>query len=377
MRWGGGPGVMERERITWTGFLVPKESGAYVIGLRGLNTSMTLDGKPLAATKPDFGPTGFEQVSLEKGRRYPIEVTSYSTGGTLQSKLTWKRISDSPIEDAVKAAQAADVVVAVVGINSELEGEESTLVQPGFFKGDRTSLDLPKDQLELLEAVKATGKKLVVVSMSGSALNLAWAEKHADAVLHAWYPGEEGGNAIADVLAGKVNPAGRLPVTFYTDVSQLPPFGDYSMNERTYRYFTGRPLYPFGYGLSYTRFRYGDLQVTPVEGDASNGLRVRATVTNVGPRDGDEVAQLYLQFPDAPGTPRLALRGFQRVSVPKGETRSLEFVLSSRDLGSVSLEGRHAVAAGQYRLNVGGGQPDYADTVEAAFRVERAKALPF
>jgi beta-glucosidase len=213
--------------------------------------------------------------------------------------------------------------------------------------------------------------------MSGSALNLGWAALHADALLHAWYPGEEGGTAIGGVLSGRVNPAGRLPVTFYKDVSQLPPFSDYSMKERTYRYFSGSPLYPFGHGLSYTRFRYGEVSVSPVDADASNGLRVRTTVTNVGPRDGDEVAQLYLHFPDAPGMPRLALRGFQRVSVPKGETRSLEFVLSPRDLGSVSPDGRHAVAAGQYRLSVGGGQPGHADTVEAAFRVERAMALPF
>jgi beta-glucosidase len=265
----------------------------------------------------------------------------------------------------------------VVGLNSDLESEESGLEKPGFLKGDRTSLDLPEAQLKLLEAVKATGKKLVVVSMSGSALNLAWAQEHADAVIQAWYPGEEGGNAIGGVLAGRVNPAGRLPVTFYKDVSQLPPFGDYSMKERTYRYFTGTPLYPFGYGLSYTRFTYGKLNVTPVNGDPAQGLRVRTTVTNTGACDGDEVAQLYLRFPDRPGTPRLALRGFQRIGVPKGKTRSIEFTLSPRDLDSVSLEGRHAVIAGVYRLSVGGGQPGYTQTSDASFQVKTEKSLPY
>ena len=376
-RWGGFDDVLRRERVTWTGFLVPKESGTYLLGLRGSRATMKFDGKPWSVPKQAFAGGDLELVTLEKGHLYPIEITDQIVGGTLMAKLAWKRVSQTPVEDAVKAAQAADVVVAVVGLNSDLESEESVLEKPGFLKGDRTSLDLPAEQLKLLEAVKATGKKLVVVSMSGSALNLAWAQEHADAVVQAWYPGEEGGNAIGRVLAGRVNPAGRLPVTFYKDVSQLPPFGDYSMKERTYRYFTGTPLYPFGYGLSYTRFSYGKLNITPVNGDPAQGLRVRTTVTNTGARDGDEVAQLYLRFPDQAGTPRLALRGFQRISVPKGKTRSVEFTLSPRDLDSVSLEGRHAVIAGDYRLSVGGGQPDYAQTSDASFKVESEKSLPY
>ena len=376
-RWGTGAKVMQREQIIWSGFLVPQESGTYMIGLRTFGGTLKLDGKLLATAQAGAAPAELQPVTLKKGRRYPIEATIQAGTGTLIARLVWKRVSSTPIEDAVKAAKAADIVVAVVGINSDLESEESALEKPGFFKGDRTSLDLPRDQLELLEALKATGKKLVVVSMSGSALNLAWAKEHADAVLHAWYPGEEGGNAIGAVLSGRANPAGRLPVTFYKDVSQLPPFGDYSMKERTYRYFTGEPLYPFGYGLSYTRFRYGNLEVLPKNGDAAAGLTVRAAVTNVGPRDGDEVAQLYVHFPDAPGAPRLALRGFRRMSLPKGETRTVEFALAPRDLESVLPDGRHVVAAGAYRLSVGGGQPAHAETVQAAFRVERTQALPY
>jgi beta-glucosidase len=376
-RWGGFDNVLLRERVTWSGFLVPNESGTYRFGLTGASATMKFDGKPWSVPKQPFASGELELVTLEKGHRYPIEVDGQIGGGTLLAKLAWKRISQTPIEDAVKAAQAADVVVAVVGITADLEGEESKLEKPGFLKGDRTSLDLPESQVKLLEAVKATGKKLVVVSMSGSALNLSWAQEHADAVIQAWYPGEEGGTAIGSVLAGRANPAGRLPVTFYKDVSQLPPFGEYAMKERTYRYFTGTPLYPFGHGLSYTRFDYGKLIITPVNGDPSQGLRVRTTVTNSGGRDGDEVAQLYLRFPDQPGTPRLALRGFQRISVPKGKTRSVEFALLPRDLDSVSPEGRHAIIAGEYRVSVGGGQPGYAQTSDASFQVKSEQPLPY
>jgi beta-glucosidase len=376
-RWGGFDNNLLRERVTWTGFLVPNESGTYLLGLQGSRATARFDGKPLSVPKQVFGTGDLELVELQKGRRYPVEISDQIVGGTLMTKFAWKRLSLAPVDDAVKAAQAADLVVAVVGITSDLESEESTLEKPGFLKGDRTSLDLPESQLKLLEAIKATGKKLVVVSMSGSALNLAWAQEHADAVIQAWYPGEEGGNAIGEVMAGRVNPAGRLPVTFYKNVSQLPPFGDYSMKERTYRYFTGTPLYPFGYGLSYTRFTYGKLIVTPVDGDPAHGLHVRTTVSNAGARDGDEVAQLYLRFPDRPGTPRLALRGFQRISVPRGETRSFEFTLSPRDLSSVSLEGRHAVIAGNYRLSVGGGQPSYTQTSDASFEVKSERLLPY
>src|SRR5262249_51174607 len=159
----------------------------------------------------------------------------------------------------IAAARDADVVVAVVGITSQLEGEEMPVDQPGFSGGDRTSLDLPKPEEELLQAVSATGKPIVVVLMNGSALGANWEKAHANAVLEAWYPGEEGGTAIAQTLSGKNDPAGRLPVTFYQDVHQLPSFEDYSMKGRTYRYFTGEPLWPFGFGLSYTSFKYSGL----------------------------------------------------------------------------------------------------------------------
>jgi beta-glucosidase len=213
------------------------------------------------------------------------------------------------------------VAVAVVGITSQLEGEEMKVEVPGFKGGDRTSLDLPKQEEDLLEALKRTGKPLIVVLMNGSALSVNWAKAHANAILDAWYSGEEGGTAIAQTLAGMNNPAGRLPVTFYTGVAQLPPFEDYAMKNRTYRYFEGTPLYPFGYGLSYSQFSYSNLKLSTEQLNAGDPLTVEADVKNISDRDGDEVVELYLSFPKSPTAPIRALRGFTRVSVAAGATR--------------------------------------------------------
>ncbi len=200
-------------------------------------------------------------------------------------------------KDFAAAAASADVVVAAVGLTSDLEGEEMKIDMEGFSGGDKTSLDLPADQRKLLEQVKATGKPLVVVALNGSTIDLSWAKENAAAIIEAWYPGQAGGLAVANVISGKVNPAGRLPLTFYRNVADLPPFSDYSMKNRTYRYFTGTPVYPFGYGLSYTTFEYGPLKFEPVDGDLEHGARVTTVVTNTGKRAGEEVAQLYLEPP--------------------------------------------------------------------------------
>ena len=275
------------------------------------------------------------------------------------------------------AAAQADVLVAVVGLTSDLEAEESPVEIPGFKGGDKTTLDIPADQQALLEQAKALGKPLVVVAMNGSPLNLSWAKDNAAAILEAWYPGQSGGLAIANVLTGKTNPSGRLPLTFYKSVDDLPPFGDYRMDGRTYRYFSGQPVYPFGFGLSYTRFDYAPLKVEPVQADAGQGLRVTTTVRNVGARAGDEVAQLYLNFPTAPGAPRVALRGFQRVSLKPGEAKAVTFSLSPRDLSSVDAEGMRQVTTGRYKVSVGSGQPDTGVPGRSAeFAVAKAVALP-
>jgi len=212
--------------------------------------------------------------------------------------------------------------------------------------------------------------------MSGSAVAIDWAQQHADAILDAWYPGESGGAAIAQVLAGDYNPAGRLPVTFYRATRDLPPYVSYDMQGRTYRYFTGTPLYPFGYGLSYTTFAYADPALSTTQLTAGATLKVGATVRNTGARAGDEVAQVYLDAPDVPPAPRHALVGFERVHLEPGESRRVEFELSPRALSTVDAAGQRAVVAGRYRVFVGGGQPGDAPGVSASFTISGRDVLP-
>ena len=274
------------------------------------------------------------------------------------------------------AAREADVVVAVIGLTSELEGEEMPIGEDGFSGGDRTSIDLPKPEQELLDAVAASGKPLVVVLINGSALAVNWAQEHANAILEAWYPGEEGGTSVAQTLSGRNNPGGRLPVTFYKSVDQLPPFASYAMKDRTYRYFTGSPLYPFGYGLSYTTFAYSDLKV-PAEPVAGGMVKAEAAVTNTGKLAGDEVVELYLSFPDIAGAPLKALRGFRRVHLAPGASEKVQFELQPRDLSMVTDAGKIIVPKGEFQLSVGGGQPDTgAPQVVGSFRVNVSATLP-
>jgi len=366
--------VAHHHRAVWTGFLVPPQSGTYRLGLSGTGGTMAFDGAAFVdRTRSAWNDLAtMKTVTLERGHRYPlrVEVTGHVD-------LAWKRISTTPEADLDRAAAQADVLVAVVGLTSDLEAEETGVTVPGFAGGDKTTLDLPADQVALLKQARATGKPLVVVAMNGSPIDLAWSKQHAAAILEAWYPGQSGGLAIANVLAGKADPGGRLPLTFYRSVADLPPFGDYRMAGRTYRYFEGEPVYPFGFGLSYAKFTYGPLQVTPAAGGAANGLHVSTVVTNAGTREGGDVAQLYLRFPAIPGAPRIALRGFQRVALQPGETRTVGFDLSPRDLSAVTADGRREVMPGSYAVNVGSGQPGSGvATSEARFAVDTAVALP-
>ena len=354
------PGTTAKSKIysvRWTGFLTPPESGTYRLGLDGSLDRLWLDGKMIVEDRKshDSRPAVAE-IALETGHRYELKI-EYLQGRARGVKLVWTRLSPDPVAEAIAAAKQADVVVAVVGITSNLEGEEMEVAVPGFNGGDRTNLDLPKEEEDLLEAVKATGKPLVVVLMNGSALSVNWANQNANAILDAWYSGEEGGTAIAQTLAGVNNPAGRLPVTFYKGVEQLPPFEDYSMKNRTYRYFEGQPLYPFGFGLSYSKFEYSNLKVSAATLNAGDPLSVDADVMNTSERDGDEVVELYLSFPKSPGAPILALRGAARIHLARGETQHVSFKLDARDLSAVNRNGDRVVAAGSYRISVGGGQP--------------------
>jgi beta-glucosidase len=351
-----GPEGMKDFSVRWTGYLTPAESGSYQIGLTGSNERMWLDGKVIVDDPVLHDPNvQTATVSLEKGHRYPVKVEFLK--GAFMIKMVWQPAGKDPLIEAVSAAQKADAVIAVVGITSKLEGEEMKVDLPGFRGGDRTSLNLPTEEEALLGALKGTGKPLVVVLMNGSALAVNWANDHANAILDAWYSGEEGGTAIAETLAGVNNPAGRLPVTFYKGTEQLPDFEDYNMKNRTYRYFSGEPLYGFGYGLSYTTFEYSGLKLSNPQLQAGNPLDVEVDVKNTGKRDGDEVVELYISFPKVAGTPLKALRGFRRVHLKSGEQQHVKLTLGARDLSYVNEAGDRYVGAGDYVITVGGGQP--------------------
>jgi beta-glucosidase len=365
--------------VQWSGFLTPTETSDYVLGIRCAGfCRLTVDGKQVAAA---FGggelSSGVGRVHLEKGHKVALEISYGSRNSKAQAEMIWAKSNNAPSAEALAAAKNADVVIAVVGITSQLEGEEMPVSEPGFLGGDRTSIDLPQPEEDLVEAVAATGKPLAVVLMNGSALAVNWINEHANAVLDAWYPGEEGGAAVAETLSGKNNPAGRLPVTFYKGVDQLPNFEDYGMANRTYRYFSGKPLYPFGYGLSYTQFSYSDLSVPAEAVAAGEPVAADVTVTNTGKLAGDEVVQLYLRFPPVKGAPRIALRGFQRVHLEPGASTKVHFDLKARDLGMVTEDGNPIVGQGDYTISIGGGQPDTgAPGVTGRFHIDGQYALP-
>jgi beta-glucosidase len=370
------PSGMKEFSARWTGFLIPAESGSYEIGLVGSMNQLWLDGRLLVDDLGLHDPTpNTKTVQLEKGHRYALKV-EFVRGG-FSTKLVWLKVISDPIGEAVAAAKQADVAVAVVGITSQLEGEEMKVEVPGFKGGDRISLDLPKEEEDLIKALKSTGKPLIVVLMNGSALAVNWASENANAILDAWYSGEEGGTAIAQTLAGTNNPAGRLPVTFYKSAEQLPPFEDYAMKNRTYRYFTGQPLYPFGYGLSYSKFEFSNLQLSTKKLKAGDPLTIEADVHNASQRDGDEVVELYLSFPNSPIAPIRALRGFTRVSVSTGATQHVRFTLDSRDLSEVDKKGNRIVAKGVHRISIGGAQPGPgAPQAEVEFTIKGSRKLP-
>jgi beta-glucosidase len=370
----------KRAAIRWEATLTAPETGEYNLGMRANGFfRVSLDGKEVASGFAFNGAeTHLGRVQFEKGHTYKLEATwGQPESGTPEAKLVWSKYDRAPQPAALEAAKKADVVVAVVGITSRLEGEEMNVTEPGFKGGDRTSLDLPKPEEDLIEALAKTGKPLVVVLTNGSALSVNWASQHANAILDSWYAGEEGGAAVAETLSGKNNPAGRLPVTFYASVDQLPAFENYFMRGRTYRYFTGKPLYPFGYGLSYTTFSYSNLSLPTSAVQAGSPLSADVTVTNTGKLAGDEVAELYLSFPDVKGAPIRALRAFQRVHLDPGASTTVHFDLKPRDLSMVTEAGEILIPEGKYSVSIGGGQPDTgAPTVAGDFTITGSQTLP-
>ena len=355
----------------WSGQLVPPVSGEYRLGgAADDGFRLYLDNKLLVDDWSSHGArTITTSIHLEQGRAYPIRMEFFQGTWDAVARLVWE--PPNLAAEAVAAARQADVVVAVLGISPQLEGEESSASSPGFFGGDRTDIVLPKPQEDLLEQVGATGKPLVVVLTNGSALAVNWAQQHANAIVEAWYPGEEGGAAVAEALAGDFSPAGRLPVTFYKSAADLPPFDVYTMAGRTYRYFPGTPLYPFGYGLSYTTFAYSKARVEP----SATGATVSAEVKNRGNRESDEVVEVYVSHPRVEGAPIRSLAGFARVHVKAGESRSVSIPVDERELSLVDKDGVRRLVPGTVEIWIGSGQPP-APGARTQLQITAAKVLP-
>lgn len=355
--WGRPQRQARKTSMRWTGFIKPTETGAYrflVTGEGGYR--VRVDGRVVVdawTRTANSAPDG--EIVLKAGQAHAIVVEATQSGDRGDLRLQWSRPSRGA-EAALAAANQADLVVFVGGLTAKLEGEEMSVHAPGFAGGDRTSLDLPAAQQGLLERLHATGKPVVLVLMNGSAMSVNWADAKLPAIVEAWYPGGEGGRAVAGLLAGDFSPSGRLPVTFYRSADQLPPFKDYGMAGRTYRYFAGEVLYPFGYGLSFTRFRYGQPVPDRQKVTAGQVQGVSVDVTNAGGRDGDEVVQLYVSR-TAEGAPIRSLQGFQRIHLKAGETRRVRFELAPEALSVVSPQGERRVDPGPVSLWVGGGQP--------------------
>ena len=349
-RWG------ERFSVGWTGYLVPPASGRYRLGVDGCNGyKLYLDGELLVEHENMHHPgLRSKEVELEGGRFYPLRLEFYSRGLDPQARLLWARPDVEYETPALEAAGRADVIVAVMGISPRLEGEEMPVQVDGFAGGDRTSIGLPPLQEEFLKKLHGLGKPVVLVLLNGSALAVPWAAEHIPAIVEAWYPGQAGGEALADLLFGDHNPAGRLPVTFYRSVDDLPPFDDYAMTGRTYRYFDGEPLFPFGHGLSYTTFAFDRLRVDPANVAIGDQVTIRLEVTNTGERAGDEVVQLYVRYPGA-ATPRplQELKGFQRIHLAPGACKTVAFALHTHQLGTYDEGLGYAVHPGAVEVLVG------------------------
>lgn len=342
--------------VRWTGFLSAPASGTYQLGARGLNAfELYLDGKLVVRANRTSGLNYvYAPVTLEAGKLYAIRLDYHEYLGDASIQLAWAKAGENLEQEALEAARQADTVIMVLGLSPRLEGEEMRIQIPGFSGGDRVDLGLPAVQKSFLEKVAALGKPTVLVLLNGSALAVNWAHDHIPAIVEAWYPGQSGGTALADVLFGDYNPAGRLPVTVYKSADQLPPFADYSMKGRTYRYFQGEPLFRFGYGLSYTTFRYRNLHL-PKEVTAGRTATVSAEIENTGNMTGEEVVELYVQGPQ-PG-PIRSLEGFQRVALRPKERKTVQFTLDARRLSHVNSDGKRLVDPGMLEIVVGGSQP--------------------
>lgn len=358
-KWGDGEKISKNViarnfSIRWSTIFKPKESGDYTFRLKGDDGArLFVNGKKELETESNYG---YYTLKAKRGKAYNIKIEywQYNDNSEVQFELG-VREKKVPKEISSQLAMA-DAIIFVGGISAQLEGEDMPVEIEGFKGGDRTNIALPTIQTELLKELNTLGKPLVFVNMSGGAMGFEWEAKNIPAIIQAWYPGQAGGEAIADVLFGDYNPAGRLPVTFYKNIDQLPDFEDYDMDNRTYRYFEGKPLYAFGHGLSYTEFKYSNIKIKREKEDS---LLISVNVENIGDFAGDEVTQLYLSY-NSPSSNKggvINLKGFDRYHLKSGESRSLTFYLDQDDLSEINEFGERNPIKGEVTISVGGSQP--------------------
>ena len=359
--------VADSLSIRWEGWIEAPKSGRYQLGFRGASgvsfyfedsLRFTFDsfGKPKTAT--------FDQY-LHAGQKYPVKIDFYSYGADPQAHLLWAYQEDDLLPQALEAAKNSDAIVFFMGLSPRVEGEEMEVELEGFSGGDRTKLALPEVQTRLMKEVAKLGKPMTLVMVGGGAMAFPWENENMDAIIYACYPGERGGEAIADLIFGEFSPTGRLPVTFYRSVDQLPGFEDYGMEGRTYRFFGDEPLYPFGHGLSYTSFEYSQLQVASTI-DKKKPLELKVNVTNKGRMAGEEVVQVYFSQRGLPyRTPIRSLVDFQKVLLEPGATKQVSFTLEPDQLSTIDEMGKKSQQPGEITLSIGGKQPGFKGLKDA------------
>jgi beta-glucosidase len=386
-RTGPVPAIKSKQwAVRWSGFLAPPAAGEYVLRVdveRCWDCTahdayrLLVDGKEVVGNDGSKAQPDRATLHFADAAPHAVQLELVHAGDDEGIALEWIPPTEALLAEAEKVAEGADAILAFVGLSPDLEGEALQLELPGFAGGDRTSLALPQAQQTLLARLRATGKPVIAVLASGSAVALDPAQSGLAAMVEAWYPGEAGGEAIASLLGGKVNFSGRLPVTFPRSVDDLPAFTDYSMAHRTYRYFDGPVLFPFGYGLSYTKFAYGPMKLDQATVKAGAALTGSVTVRNVGAVAGTEVVEMYVAPPHMTGAPRLALAGCSRVALKPGESRMVRIRIEPEQLSFVDAAGHRAVRAGRYRLFVGGVQPDVTERHGSGFRIVGEKPSDF
>lgn len=357
-------GMADEFSVIWEGYLEAPSSDLYAIGINACN-GVNFYFQDSLKVGFDNVHTPLQKsflVNMEKGEKYRVKIEYFSYGNDPEIHLLWGKPDENLENDAMRLVEKSDLAILCLGLSPYLEGEEMPISVEGFSGGDRTDIKLPTTQLHLMNKVIESGKPVVLVLLGGSAIAVNEADQKVRGIIHAWYPGEFGGRAIAEILFGEVNPSAKLPVTFYRSIEDLPDFENYNMQGRTYKYFQGEVLYPFGHGLSYTQFGFSDLSIEPMELLTIGDISVNVMVKNLGDRPGAEVVQLYVKDLNASvPIPNLSLEGFQKVFLEPGEEKMIRFTINPEQLAIINERGERILEPGSFQVFVGGKQPGMTD----------------